>query len=63
VLEVDPETGAIDMLRWIVAHDCGHVLEPGSSRVRSTAASCRACRTRLNVQLAYDEGGSVSPRR
>src|SRR5204862_3058730 len=26
VLEVDPETGAVDILRWIVAHDCGHLL-------------------------------------
>src|SRR5204862_3004321 len=29
VLEVDPDTGAVSILRWIVAHDCGHVLEPG----------------------------------
>src|SRR5262245_38718611 len=29
VLEVDPETGAVQILRWIVAHDCGRVLEPG----------------------------------
>src|SRR5207245_3937838 len=29
VLEVDPDTGAVSILRWIVAHDCGPVLEPG----------------------------------
>jgi aerobic carbon-monoxide dehydrogenase large subunit len=29
VLEVDPDTGATRVLRWIVAHDCGHVLAPG----------------------------------
>ena len=32
VLEVDPNTGAARVLRWIVAHDCGHVLEPGTAR-------------------------------
>ncbi len=28
VLEVDPETGEVRILRWVVAHDCGRVLEP-----------------------------------
>ena len=57
VLEVDPETGAVQMLRWIVAHDCGHVLEPGIVDGQIHGAVVQGLPDALNVQLAYDEGG------
>ena len=28
VVEVDPETGRIRLLRYVVAHDCGRVINP-----------------------------------
>ena len=57
VLEVDPETGAVTVLRWIVAHDCGHVLEPGIVDGQIHGAVMQGLPDALNVQLAYDEGG------
>jgi carbon-monoxide dehydrogenase large subunit len=57
VLEVDPETGAVRVLRWIVAHDCGHVLEPGIVDGQIHGAVVQGLPDALNLQLAYDEGG------
>jgi carbon-monoxide dehydrogenase large subunit len=57
VLEVDPDTGAVRILRWIVAHDCGHVLEPGIVEGQIHGAVVQGLPDALNVQLAYDEGG------
>jgi carbon-monoxide dehydrogenase large subunit len=57
VLEVDPETGAVSILRWIVAHDCGHVLEPGIVDGQIHGAVVQGLPDALNVQLAYDDGG------
>jgi CO/xanthine dehydrogenase Mo-binding subunit len=57
VLEVDPDTGAVSILRWIVAHDCGHVLEPGIVEGQIHGAVVQGIPDALNVQLAYDETG------
>jgi aerobic carbon-monoxide dehydrogenase large subunit len=57
VLEVDPDTGAIRILRWIVAHDCGHVLEPGIVDGQIHGGVVQGIPDALNVQLAYDESG------
>jgi CO/xanthine dehydrogenase Mo-binding subunit len=57
VLEVDPDTGAVTVRRWIVAHDCGHVLEPGIVDGQIHGAVVQGLPDALNVQLAYDEGG------
>jgi CO/xanthine dehydrogenase Mo-binding subunit len=57
VLEVDPDTGAVNLLRWIVAHDCGHVLEPAIVEGQIHGGVVQGLPDALNVQLAYDEGG------
>ena len=57
VLEVDPETGATTILRWIVAHDCGHVLQPGIVDGQIHGGVVQGLPDALNVQLAYDEQG------
>ena len=57
VLEVDPDTGAVSIRRWIVAHDCGRVLEPGIVEGQIHGAVVQGLPDALNVQLAYDEGG------
>lgn len=57
VLEVDPETGAVDILRWIVAHDCGHVLEPGIVDGQIHGGVVQGLPDALNLQLAYDDTG------
>ena len=55
VLEVDPETGAVEILRWIVAHDCGHVLEPGIVDGQIHGGVVQGLPDALNLQLAYDD--------
>jgi carbon-monoxide dehydrogenase large subunit len=40
-----------------VAHDCGHVLEPGIVDGQIHGAVVQGLPDALNVQLAYDEGG------
>jgi CO/xanthine dehydrogenase Mo-binding subunit len=57
VLEVDPDTGHVRVDRWIVAHDCGTVLEPGIVEGQIHGAVVQGLPDALNVQLAYDEGG------
>jgi len=57
VLEVDPDTGAVSILRWIVAHDCGHVLQPGIVDGQIHGGVVQGIPDALNVQLAYDETG------
>ena len=57
VLEVDPDTGLVRILRWIVSHDCGRVLEPGIVEGQIHGAVVQGLPDALNVQLAYDEGG------
>ena len=57
VLEVDPDTGAVSVLRWIVAHDCGHVLEPGIVDGQIHGAVVQGLPDALNEQLAYDASG------
>ena len=57
VLEVDPETGAVTILRWIVAHDCGRVLQPTLVDGQIHGAVVQGIPDALNEQLAYDESG------
>jgi carbon-monoxide dehydrogenase large subunit len=57
VLEVDPETGAVTLVRWIVAHDCGRVLEPAIVEGQIHGGVVQGLPDALNLQLAYDEAG------
>lgn len=57
VLEVDPETGAVTILRWVVAHDCGRVLQPTIVEGQIHGGVVQGLPDALNVQLAYDETG------
>jgi CO/xanthine dehydrogenase Mo-binding subunit len=57
VLEVDPETGAISFRRWIVAHDCGRVLQPALVDGQIHGGVVQGIPDALNRQLAYDDDG------
>jgi carbon-monoxide dehydrogenase large subunit len=54
---VDPETGAVQILRWVVAHDCGRVLQPTLVEGQIHGAVVQGIPDALNRQLAYDETG------
>jgi CO/xanthine dehydrogenase Mo-binding subunit len=57
VLEVDPETGALAIRRWVVAHDCGRVLEPMIVEGQIHGGVVQGLPDALNEQLAYDAAG------
>jgi carbon-monoxide dehydrogenase large subunit len=57
VIEVDPETGALEILRWVVAHDCGRVLNPGMVDGQIHGGVVQGIPDALNVQLAHDDTG------
>ena len=57
VIEVDVDTGALSVRRWIVAHDCGRVLEPGIVDGQIHGAVVQGLPDALNEQLAYDGTG------
>jgi carbon-monoxide dehydrogenase large subunit len=57
VVEVDPDTGAVAVLRWVVAHDCGRVLQPTLVEGQIHGAVVQGIPDALNDQLAHDAGG------
>ena len=57
VIEVDPDTGAVTILRWVVAHDCGRVLSPPMVDAQIHGGVVQGIPDALNVQLAYDGAG------
>lgn len=57
VIEVDPDTGALTILRWVVAHDCGRVLSPPMVDAQIHGGVVQGLPDALNVQLAYDDTG------
>jgi carbon-monoxide dehydrogenase large subunit len=57
VIEVDPATGGLTILRWVVAHDCGRVLNPGLVDGQIHGGVVQGLADALNDQLVYDGGG------
>jgi len=57
VVEVDPDTGAVTILRWVVAHDCGRVLQPTLVEGQIHGGVVQGIPDALNDQLAHDESG------
>ena len=57
VVEVDPETGAVRVLRWVVAHDCGRVLNPGMVDGQIHGGVVQGLADALNDQLVHDASG------
>jgi len=59
VLEVDPDTGAVRIHRWVVAHDCGTVLEPAIVDGQIHGGVVQGVPDALNRQLVYDRNGQL----
>ena len=57
VVEVDPDTGAVTVLRWVVAHDCGRVLNPGMVDGQIHGGVVQGLADALNDQLVHDDSG------
>jgi CO/xanthine dehydrogenase Mo-binding subunit len=57
VIEVDPATGAVRIVKWVVAHDCGRVLNPGMVDGQIHGGVVQGLADALNDQLAHDGAG------
>jgi nicotinate dehydrogenase subunit B len=59
-LAVDIQTGRIKLLRLVVAHDCGRVINPDGLRQTIEGAVMQACSRTLFEQVAFDERSVLS---
>ncbi|HET7264515.1 MAG TPA: xanthine dehydrogenase family protein molybdopterin-binding subunit [bacterium] len=59
VVEVDPETGAVAILRYVVAHDCGRVVNPLIVEGQIHGGVAQGIGGGMSEMLAYDTGGQL----
>lgn len=57
VVEVDPQTGFVRILRYVIAHDCGIELNPLLVRGQVVGAFAQGVGNALYEELAWDESG------
>ena len=56
-VEVDPETGMVTILRYVVAHDCGRVINPQIVEGQIHGGVAQGIGGGLYEALVYDDGG------
>ncbi|HEX4805766.1 MAG TPA: xanthine dehydrogenase family protein molybdopterin-binding subunit [Conexibacter sp.] len=59
VVEVEPATGAVRILRYVVVHDSGTLLNPAIVEGQIRGAVAQAIGGALLEQLVYDDGGQL----
>lgn len=59
VIEIDIETGQFTLQRYVVAHDCGAVLEPAIVEGQIVGGVAQGIGGALYERLAYDEEGQL----
>src|SRR5205807_3032533 len=58
-LQVDPETGVVTLLRYVVAHDCGKVINPRIVDGQVHGGVAQGIGGALYEELVYDEHGQL----
>jgi carbon-monoxide dehydrogenase large subunit len=58
-VEVDPETGAVRLLRYLVAHDCGRVINPAIVEGQIHGGVAQGVGGALGEELVYDAQGQL----
>jgi carbon-monoxide dehydrogenase large subunit len=58
-VEIDPATGALVVLRYVVANDCGTVLNPTIVEGQIAGAVAQGLGGALLEEIVYDEGGQI----
>jgi carbon-monoxide dehydrogenase large subunit len=58
-VEVDPETGAVKLTRYVVAHDCGHVINPMIVDGQIHGGVAQGVGGGLFEEIVYDEAGQI----
>ena len=59
IVEVDPDTGVIQILRYAVVDDCGTVINPMIVRGQVIGGTAQGIGGALYEELAYDEDGQL----
>jgi aerobic carbon-monoxide dehydrogenase large subunit len=59
VVEVDPETGAVALLRYAVAEDCGRIINPLVVEGQAHGAVAQGVGGALYESMVYDEEGQL----
>jgi carbon-monoxide dehydrogenase large subunit len=59
VVQVDPDTGAVRLLRYVVAHDCGRVVNPLLVDGQIHGGVAQGIGGGLSEEITYDEGGQL----
>jgi len=59
ILEVDPETGMIKILKYIVVHDCGKVINPLILEGQVRGGVAQGIGGAFYEKLVYDESGQL----
>ncbi len=59
LVEVDPETGTVRVLRYVVAHDCGRVVHPKIVEGQIHGGVAQGLGGGLAEHLVYDAGGQL----
>jgi carbon-monoxide dehydrogenase large subunit len=57
-VSIDPETGDVEILDWVVAEDCGRVVNPVIVEVQTQGALAQGIGGTLYESLHYDETGA-----
>ena len=58
-VEVDPETGAVEVLRYVVVEDCGTIINPTIVEGQVHGGVAQGIGGALSEHLAYDESGQM----
>ncbi|HEU5196121.1 MAG TPA: molybdopterin cofactor-binding domain-containing protein, partial [Methylomirabilota bacterium] len=58
-VEVDPDSGAVKLLRYVVAHDCGKVINPAIVEGQIHGGVAQGVGGALFEEMAYDEEGQL----
>jgi carbon-monoxide dehydrogenase large subunit len=59
LVEVDPDTGAVTLLRYVVAHDCGRVINPMIVEGQIHGGVAQGIGGGLYEDILYDEAGQL----
>jgi carbon-monoxide dehydrogenase large subunit len=57
VVDVDPETGMVEIVRYVVVEDCGRMVNPMIVEGQTHGAVAQGIGSALYEDFAYDEGG------
>ena len=58
-VEVDPETGGVKLLRYVVAHDCGKMINPVVVDGQVHGGVCQGIGGALFEEMLYDDSGQL----